>query len=747
MRLARLSRPCADLLEVVAVAGSDVRLEVLAEIGPDDAVAIAELLDEAERARVLVADGSWRFAHDLYRETVLAQVPPGRRAELHAAVGRALLARSAGGADPAAVGGAARLAAHFVAAGAAPEALHWSVLAAREATARLGHEDAARHYTTALGLLADVESDPARRIELLLALAAAHDRAGDPKATRDAYLRAAELARSAPDPTGLAAAALGVAALGARAGTDDPVGIGLLEEADRLLATGEHAALRSQVLAALARALRHSTFAAVDPRAETAAHHAVELARTSGDPAALAHALLAAHDVAWVPGAGVIRLPLLTEMATAAEAAGDADLAAEAVLLRAAALIEQGDPAGPAELARYTRRADHLGHARGRWGALSRRATLAELAGRVAEAAELATEALTLGRAIGLPDAMGCYATLLGSLAAIGGPKQPLGELMPAADPMWPFYPLLRAWSEVHAGNLADAATLVHGFSVQAVPDKYDLEFVAITATVFAAVGSDAQREWTYRTFAPFEGLHAVVGGCAAYHGVVDHYLGLLATALGRTADAIAHFTAAIERYERLGADAWADRSRAELTRLRDATDRDRFHFAGGTWHLRFDGREVQLPDTKGLRDIATLLGTPYRPVHVFTLLGREAPATGADPVLDRRAVAEFRTRLADLESEIDEGDSWNDPSRAERARAERDALTAQLRSASGLGGRPRLLGDETERARKTVSARIHDTLRRLDRVHPPLADHLRAALRTGTSCSYIPTHPRHWQL
>ncbi|MFD1237973.1 hypothetical protein ACFQ34_32210, partial [Pseudonocardia benzenivorans] len=198
MRLALLSPECVGLLELAAVAGLDIDAALLAEVGPDDLMAVSVLLEEAEHARVLVAtDRRWRFAHDLYRETVLADVAPARRAELHGVLGGALLALSAGGADPAAVGGAARLAAHFVAAGpaAAQQALHWSVLAAQEATARLGHSDAARHYTTALGLLRDVEADPARRVELLLGLADARARAGEPDATREAYLRAAALAR------------------------------------------------------------------------------------------------------------------------------------------------------------------------------------------------------------------------------------------------------------------------------------------------------------------------------------------------------------------------------------------------------------------------------------------------------------------------------------------------------------------------------------------------------------------------
>ncbi len=748
MRLARLSRPCVDLLELAAIA-SDVAPVVLAEAAADDSLSIAELLEEAGRARVLIAESyGWRFAHDLYRETLLAGVTPARRAELHAAVGRALVALSAGGTDPAAVGGAARLAAHFVAAGppTAADALHWSVQAAREATSRLSHEDAARHYSTALDLLREGDG-PVGRTELLLDLAAALERSGDPSGARETYLRAAALARQAPDPTALAGAALGIAALGARSGTEDPVGVGLLQESAGLTATGGHDAPRSRVLAALARALRHGALASPDPVAVATADEAVSLAKAAGDASAIAHALLARHDVVWVPGAAQLRLPVLAEMAAAAGHAGDRDLVAEALVLRAAALIEQGDPAGPAELARYIRLVDQLGHPRGRWAALSRRATLAALTGQIEESLSSSAAALELGRAIGLPDAAGVFGTLRGSLATIGGPVIDLGELIPAADPMWPIRPLLRAWGQVNAGDLDGAAASMRGFSVRRVPDKNDLELVAVTATVFAAVGSAAQREWTYRRFGPYAGLHALVGGCAAYHGVVDHYLGILAAALGRATDAIEHLAAAVALYERLGAAAWAQRSQAELDRVRSTGGHDAFRLVGGAWQLAFDGREVHLPDAKGLRDIATLLAAPNRPVHVFTLLGRDAPATGADPVLDRRAVAEFRARVAQLDAEVDEAESWNDPDRAARARVERDAVMSELRAATGLGGRARRLGDETERARKTVTARVHDAMRRIELVEPGLARHLHACVHTGTTCTYTPEAPRHWLL
>jgi hypothetical protein len=77
----------------------------------------------------------------------------------------------------------------------------------------------------------------------------------------------------------------------------------------------------------------------------------------------------------------------------------------------------------------------------------------------------------------------------------------------------------------------------------------------------------------------------------------------------------------------------------------------------------------------------------------------------------------------------------------------ERDALVAELAAAAGLGGRARRLGDQSERARKAVTARIRDVLDRIERVHPALGAHLRASVTTGTYCGYPPPTPTAWEL
>jgi len=91
--------------------------------------------------------------------------------------------------------------------------------------------------------------------------------------------------------------------------------------------------------------------------------------------------------------------------------------------------------------------------------------------------------------------------------------------------------------------------------------------------------------------------------------------------------------------------------------------------------------------------------------------------------------------------------DARGDPERSARAQAERDTLIRGLSAATGLSGRSRRLGEGSERARKAVTMRIKDALRRIDGCHPTLGWHLREAISTGTVCAYRPTEPVRWTL
>ncbi|WP_328423979.1 AAA family ATPase [Micromonospora sp. NBC_00389] len=178
------------------------------------------------------------------------------------------------------------------------------------------------------------------------------------------------------------------------------------------------------------------------------------------------------------------------------------------------------------------------------------------------------------------------------------------------------------------------------------------------------------------------------------------------------------------------------------------------FRRDGPVWQLAYAGAVVHLPDAKGLHDLHLLLSRPGSDVPAVELLdpaaGPELVAArrmGGDPVLDDEAKARYRRHLARLDEEIDRAAVRDDDRKVAELDAERGALLDELRAAAGLAGRSRRLGDEAERARKTVTARIRDTLRKLDERHPALASHLREAVSTGSTCRYLPTQPLRWRL
>ncbi|MGW0212788.1 ATP-binding protein [Micromonospora chokoriensis] len=178
------------------------------------------------------------------------------------------------------------------------------------------------------------------------------------------------------------------------------------------------------------------------------------------------------------------------------------------------------------------------------------------------------------------------------------------------------------------------------------------------------------------------------------------------------------------------------------------------FRRDGPVWQLAYAGVVVHLPDAKGLHDLHLLLSRPGSDVPAVELLdpaaGPELVAArqlGADPVLDDEAKARYRRHLARLDEEIDRAAARDDDRKVAALDAERGALLDELRAAAGLAGRSRRLGDEAERARKTVTARIRDTLRKLDGRHPALAGHLRDSVSTGSTCRYLPSEPLRWRL
>ena len=755
-RLARLSQPCIRMLTVAALDGTTLRPWLLARVLGDDAD-LPALIEEAAAARVAVAEGDRtrpRFAHDLFCEVLAAELPVPARRALHRDLATALEAARADGA----VVHPAELAAHFAAAATAGDAaacepaVRFSREAAADAARRLAFEDAVAHLERALAVLDPTRPGPAARLGLLLEVADARRLAGHlPDAATtygDAFSAASQLGESEI----AARAAIGLHQTGVKTGPSAERDNHAAVLASAIDAVGGHPGpLAARLHAALARTLYHSLEAEQMARAAQIAEHAVELAQGSGDTEATAEALLALHDVRWHPGHAKQRLEVLGRLA---EVASGQDRMRHLIqLLRAQALVELGDPRALSEIDAYCSSADRNGDPVSRWQSLSRRAAAELLAGRLDAATEQAERAAQLAELLGDADAVWISDIQRWELARFTSGRGGYHRHRPGSPPPVETWAPWRALILADAGDTDGATAALAGFTASqawgpGVNAGYDLWFPAIAAEAAARCGTSGLQAGLYELLAPHAGHHVGCGAWVAYCGAVDYYLGLLAAAQGHNAAAAAHFDAATAQHLRLGAPAWAELSRQQRHRLGQRPGRaapSRFQPAGAVWSIAFGGVETHVPDSKGLHDIAVLLARPGQPVPASELAGTIAPSRG-EPALDRRALTAYRARLRDLDDDIAEAEANHDLERATRARLERDALTSELTRSVGRGGRPRRLGDDTEKARKTVTARIHRALRILDVHHPALAAHLRDALHTGTTCSYHPAHPIDWQ-
>lgn len=778
---------CAEALTAAAVIGDDVDPALLADVVGLSPDAVLDAVGEPVRAGLLLESAQppprYRFAHDMLRDTAYAELTPRRRAQLHLLVGRALARR------PDRTEQNARVAHHLLraipaAADAAEQAVEHAAAAGDQAGSALAYEDAARWYAAAVTALdhAPAASD-ARRCELLLRQGAALLAAGQIAAAGSVLEKATEMARRDAD-----AALFGRAALLRTEHLDfnavDRPAIALLAEAADLLAgTGD--ATEARVQARLAVARRH----AQTGEARDAARRAVAIARSGGDPAALASALSAQLYDQWGRHDPRTALTTAAEIATLAEAAGDVERAAEACLWHLTFQLEIGErAAADRAVAALVDLAERSHRPLLRMYALSRQSTMAALSGRFGDAARSADDAWRVATDGGLPDA---DAVLWGQLFAIwqhtdlaDGDEERMERIVRHLAVHSPL-------PQAHAAPLV-LVELAHGQTVEAAArfeallleiDALPRNMVYVWTLVMlaaACVALDAERHARriYDALAPYADRICVAAGAVACAGAVSHYLGRLDALTGRLDRADEHLTDAVRRHRRLGALPMLARSlhahEAVLLRRSGPGDAERARAAGDearelaerlgmtkagqvnpapplelvrdgeVWTVCGDGRTVQLADSLGLRYLDVLVSNPATEISALDLVEHVAgvPAvadTSRQDQIDERARAAYRTRLAELDSDLAEAQAWNDPGRAEQIASERDFLIHEITAAYGLGGRARPLNSELERARVNVTRAIRSAIRKLAAHEPELARKVGVAVRTGSFRSYTP--------
>jgi hypothetical protein len=784
----------AAALDAGTTTGADtVLLAAAADVAPAD---VAELLAPAVRALLVHTDGGrYRFAHALVADTLTARTPPGQRLGLHRRAAAALGARvRAGVGDPAeeahqllaaarlsgdpadaraAAASGASAARAAVERAAYEDAVHWleeglAALGSAAAPAEVGPEVAETGEAGTVGT-GTKQAGPQRagqegspddgpdRGELLCALGEAALAAGDRDRARSAFADAAAHARRQPRPEVLAAAALGRTggAAGFEVDLADPDRVVLLEEALAALPSADSAqrcALSARLSVALA-------FTGAEQRRHELAADAASVARRLNNPRALACALAASCDAMAGPDHVEARRLAATEIIASARTARDRVLELLGRRLRLLALAEAGRWAEvDTEIEGYDRLALPLRQVGLAWYVPLWRGARAIMRGDMRGVAAHGAELQRRAERSASINAELLYLTQQFVVAALAGRPAEITmdrflQLAPeAAVASLCTTALLRAL----AGD-ADAASILHTYldsrDTRPPDSEWLPEMVQAAQTAVLVADLDAAAV-VYEKLAPYAGLFAIEGILAGTWGSVDAHLGRLAQLLGRPEQARSHLAAAV----RLDADAgatlgersrrWAEQTFAPVSGVSAVPDAASFRREGEVWTLAYQGRAVQLRDTKGLRDLAALLARPGRELAVHELAGLPpAAGNGAFELVDGSAIDAYRHRLLDLEAELDEAATAHDPIRGERAAAEREALIDELAAVTGLGGRPRRAGSDAERLRKAVGNRIRQALQRIENLHPELGRHLRVSVRTGTFCRYQPDREVRWTL
>lgn len=768
-RLARLPQATHQLLAAASIAGDEFSAELLAVVTAQAEAGVRSHLDDAVAARLLVAgnDGpgrTWSFAHALVRETLYESQSPAAREELHGRTAEALEDVGAHSHRDSEL--EATLASHWLRVDtdeARRKGGAYALAAAENASRRLAFEQAARYFRWAL------DAQAGDRLDLTFKLGEAQVLAGELAAGRASLREAADLALSSrrADELARAVLAMGGGVGGFEVEVGDAPTIELLEQALQLLPPDD-GPTRAAVLARLAVASMGRTGEA---RRIELARAAVGMAARVGDPTVEVGALAAYCDAISGPDHVGERTVATARMIELALQANDPRLVLLARRTRLLALLEQGDfAAADVEIDAYADVAERLRLPLYLWWVPIWRGMRALMAGDADTAWQLSTEAEELGRRAGSLNAELMVFTLR------------LAHGFSTGD---------MAWTMAQIGRVVELVGGYHVTIAMVGTAAFDAD-PALSAAMFERARAagierfDRDAEWleavwmfgeaarrhsdtavtkeVYDALVPYADLWAIDGIGGSCFGVVAHQLGKLASALDRRDDAERWLRQALVRHREAGAHLLADFTAWELATLTASPAappkpttipmRGELRRDGGVWRAVWRGESAIVPDSKGMRDLATLLARPNREIHVLDLVGRDngraalrgaRPSTNDGPVLDARARTSYKARLVELEADIAEAEEHRDLARASALGEERDMLAAELGRSLGLGGRKRLAGDQVERARKAVAMRITTALRAIGEVHPGLARHLRASVATGRFCVYRPEEPVTW--
>lgn len=522
-RLGRLGPRARDAIEVLAVVGSPGPRAVLAALDGDEGIA-----DAVAQGLVVLDGDSARFRHGAVRRVVELDLAPGRRLELHHAVGTALVE----------LGGTATTVAHHLLAAAALDpraAIAAARAAAGEATAQGAHRDAARWAARAVAVAEGVE--PAQQAEAVAARIEEGDAlrlAGDPSHI-EVLFDAADRAVALDDPALLGSAAFALLQLGAstESGGLDERAVAVAEQA---MATVVDPEQRAAIAAAAS--LAHSMSGHTERCQELFAQAEAAAVSSAARRVVLPFAYLALGHPRHLDR----REALARELLDRAAEAGDAVARFEGLHLWFSCGLQRadGDRVRHA-LDEMGGLVDRVGDVGRRWALAYQSAAVAHLDDDLERSERLSAEALELFAPVAASRAMAAYSAQVLVLRMAQGR---VDELAGAAADLVADQPGVPAWHAVLALATAASDPATSRSEARAALEDVPEDFTWLAAHVIggraaAIAGDDDTRAEYARRLAPWQGLVCWQGTCA--FGPVDTVLALLARAAGDGAAADGH--------------------------------------------------------------------------------------------------------------------------------------------------------------------------------------------------------------
>lgn len=559
-RVARLGDDTRGALSLAAVIGRDFDVGVLARVAGLEADTLIDLCDRAVAAAVLTEGdvaGWYMFAHALIEHTLYDDLSGGRRGRAHRAVAEAL--EELCGDDPGERIG--ELAYHWARATQPADtgkAIAYAQRAGDRALAQLAPDEAMHWYADALALLDRASiADARRRAELLLGLGDAQRQSGDPE-HRETLLAAGQLADDIDATDILVRSALrNNRGWNSIVGGVDHARIGMLKRG--LIRLGEtDSPDRARLLALLC--VERTWDTDFDERLSMA-KEAVEIARRTGDDAALVDAIRLCHESITMPETLELRRRWTHEACRLADDLGDPTARLHANDFRMLTALEAGDLATMRTAgAIFESESDRIGQPLSRWQIAYHHAWQRALDGDLDAAERAVTDALELGTAAGYgDDANTLYRAQLMVVRWMQGRlharrSRPSSPPRPAPSGLQIIRAHL-AFTKSFTNADREVRQLLDTEVADGFPMSADTAWVSahvLWAEAATRIGHRPASEVLLERLSPWHDQFATTH--PAVYGNVAHYLGLLARTLDRQDEADDWFAQALAFHEALEA-------------------------------------------------------------------------------------------------------------------------------------------------------------------------------------------------